>query len=96
MECTEYFFEVCYSWMGGVRPIFTNLITARAGAQFYFIFVYIQFVILTPLLGKVLMSKYRWIGWVVTPLSTIAGVYYYLINGIELNKFFLLYGVYAV
>lgn len=35
-----------------VMILFKNLITAKAAAPLYYIFVYIQFVILTPWLGK--------------------------------------------
>ncbi len=46
-----------------------NLLTANAISPFYYVSVYAQFVILTPLIGIMLKSKYRWIGWFVTPVS---------------------------
>ena len=47
------------------------LLTTKASYQLYFVFVYIQFVLLTPLMGKLLKSPCRWIGWLVAPLSTL-------------------------
>lgn len=65
-------------------PVFTikNLLTANAAAMMYYIFVYIQFVLLTPLLGKLAKSKYRWIGWCVAPISVMLK-YYWVFCGVE-------------
>ena len=40
-----------------------NLFSTKAAPTLYYIFVYIQFVLLTPILGKLAKSKYNWIGW---------------------------------
>ncbi len=72
---------------GDVSCIAKNLLTARAAATMYYIFVYIQFVLLTPLLGKLAKSKYRNLGWFVAPLSTLIFKYYSLLSGIELNPY---------
>lgn len=45
-----------------------NLLTARGAMQLYFIFVYIQLVLLTPFLCKLSKSKYNWICWTVLPI----------------------------
>jgi len=58
-----------------------NLLTAQAAAPLYYILVYIQFVLLTPLLGKLAKSKYQFLGWLVTPLSLLAFKYYFLLTG---------------
>lgn len=48
-----------------------NLVTTQACPTFYYIFVYIQFVILTPVLGKLAKSKYHWFGFVIAPISIV-------------------------
>ena len=72
---------------GNIRAIVVNLITTKSAAQLYFVFVYIQFVILTPVLGKLIKSRYNWIGWLIAPLSTIVFKYYWLLTGNTLNKY---------
>lgn len=62
-----------------------NLLTAKATAHMYYIFVYVQFVLLTPLLGKLATSKYRFLGWFVSPVSLIIFRYYWLLTGHTLN-----------
>ena len=72
----------------GVWILLKNLITARAGAQFYYIFVYIQFVLLTPFLAKLIKSKYHILGWFIAPLSIFIFKYLVLFTGeIDLNKY---------
>ena len=63
-----------------------NLLSARAAATLYYIFVYIQFVILTPLLVKLAKSKYKYIGFIIAPISVIIK-YYWLFSGVEPNKY---------
>ena len=60
----------------GILLLFKNLLTARAAGTLYYIFVYIQFVFLTPFLGLLANSKYRFIGWLVTPISIMIFKYY--------------------
>lgn len=72
---------------GGVIAILSNLVTTKASPQLYYIFVYIQFVLLTPLLGKLVQSRYRWLGWFIAPASTMIFKYYWLLSGNELNKY---------
>lgn len=64
-----------------------NLLIAKAAAPMYYIFVYIQFVLLTPLLGKLATSKYQFIGWIVAPISVLIFKYYWLLTGQELNPY---------
>lgn len=61
-----------------------NLITARTHAHFYFIPVYIQFVLLSPLIEKLTQSKYCWVGWIITPLSLLLFTYIPLLSHQEL------------
>lgn len=63
-----------------------NLISANANSTLYFIFVYIQFVLLTPILARLAKSNYRNLGWLVAPISVIIFKYYVLFENIELNK----------
>lgn len=62
-----------------------NLLTGKACKIMYYIFVYIQFVILTPFLGKLAKSRYQFIGWLVAPISMIIFSYYWLWTGTDLN-----------
>lgn len=64
-----------------------NLLTTKSTQTLYYIFVYIQFVLLTPLLGKLAKSKYRWLGFAVSPVSLVIFKYYWLISGVEINEY---------
>ena len=70
-----------------IGKLLANLLTAKAAAPMYYIFVYIQFVLLTPLLGKLATSKYQFIGWIVAPVSVLVFKYYWLLTGQELNSY---------
>lgn len=70
----------------GIERLFLNLITTKACATLYYIFVYIQFVLLTPLLCKLATSRYRFIGWIIAPISLIFP-YYNLLTETEPNKY---------
>ena len=80
---------VIYSLLfwGGFKKFMVDLLTARAGIQFYYIFVYIQLVLLTPLVIKLLKSKYNWIGWFITPVFIIVASYICYFNGINIRTF---------
>lgn len=56
---------------GNIRSIGTLLVTGRAAAPLYFILVYIQFVFLSPLIGKLLRSRWKWLGYLITPVFLI-------------------------
>ena len=70
-----------------IEKIPMNLLTAKAAAPMYFIFVYIQFVLLTPLLGKLATSKYHFLGWFVAPVSVLIFKYYWLLTGQNMNSY---------
>ena len=72
---------------GNILLIAKNVITAQAAATLYYIFVYIQFVLLTPVLAKLAKSKYRNWGWVIAPLSVLIFKYYGLLTGFEYNGY---------
>lgn len=64
-----------------ILTIVKNLVTAQAAPTLYYIFVYIQFVLLTPLLARLAKSKYRHWGWLITPVSMVIFKYYGLLSG---------------
>ena len=76
---------------GSLLQIAKKLITAQAGGILYYIFVYIQFVLLTPWLGRLAKSKYRNLGWLIAPISTLIFKYYRLFTGFEYNDYISLF-----
>ena len=70
-----------------IGNLLVNLLTAQAAAPIYYVFVYIQFVLLTPLLGKLARSRYQILGWFIAPVSVIIFNYYRLLTGTELNPY---------
>lgn len=60
-----------------------NLIAARGHKILFFIIVYIQFVLLTPFIGKLAKSHYRWAGWCIAPIAVLIFKYYPALSGIE-------------
>ena len=70
----------------GMSALVKNLLCANATTTLYYIFVYIQFVLLTPLLGKLAKSPYRHLGWLIAPLSVILFKYIPVFGGIEQGK----------
>ena len=70
----------------GMSALVKNLLCANATTTLYYIFVYIQFVLLTPLLGKLAKSPYRHLGWLIAPLSVILFKYIPVFGGIEQSK----------
>lgn len=67
-----------------LKKYFINYFTAGGAATMYYIFVYIQFVILTPLLGRLLKKKYWYLGFAVAPISLLFK-YYFVITGTQPN-----------
>ena len=67
---------VVYSLQRGAPDkILFNLLTTKACAAFYYVAVYVQFVLLTPLLCRLADSRFRHAGWVVAPMSVVAFMY---------------------
>lgn len=62
-----------------------RIILANSAAMMYYIFVYIQFVLLTPFLARLAKSRYRHLGWLVAPVSSLFFWYYRQLSGIEFN-----------
>ena len=69
------------------RLLAINFVTTWSCLALYYIFVYIQFVLLTPLIGKLAKSKWQWVGWLIAPLSLIVFKYYWLLTGKTLNHY---------
>ena len=70
----------------GLSALVKNLLCANATTTLYYIFVYIQFVLLAPLLGKLAKSPYRHLGWLIAPLSVILFKYIPVFGDIQLGK----------
>ena len=67
---------VVYSLQRGAPDkILFNLLTTKACAAFYYVAVYVQFVLLTPLLCRLADSRFRHAGWLVAPISVLAFMY---------------------
>ncbi len=58
------------------------MLTTTAYLHLYYIFIYIQFVLLTPLMLRLARSRYRTLGWLITPISVLLLQYYELFTGI--------------
>ena len=69
-----------------LKTYIINLLSTKANSTLYYIFVYIQFVILTPFLCKLVKSKYKWIGWISAPIS-VTIKYYWLVSNTTPNKY---------
>lgn len=63
-----------------------NLVTARAAATLYYIFVYIQFVIITPYLARLAKSKYRNFGWLIAPVAIVIFKYTFWLTDLNSNS----------
>lgn len=74
---------VIYAVPSGFDGFLNNLLTGRSCAAFYYIFVYIQLVLLTPLICRLLKSKYSWGGWVITPVTIVLFRYVCNLMGIS-------------
>ena len=70
----------------GLSVLVKNLLCANATTTLYYIFVYIQFVLLTPLLDKLAKSRFRHLGWIIAPLSVVLFKYIPAFGDIHLGK----------
>lgn len=61
-----------YTYVSGhPSKLLFNLITTKANYVLYYIFVYVQIVLLTPVVIKLAKSRYQWIGWFIQPVALI-------------------------
>jgi peptidoglycan/LPS O-acetylase OafA/YrhL len=80
---------IIYSWavLPDLKILVTNIITSNAAAHLYYLPVYIQFIILTPLIVKLANSRYRHLGWIITPISLLTFYYPQYFAGKTLNGY---------
>lgn len=64
-----------------------NLITARSAAVMYYVFVYCESTLLIPLIDKLARSKYKWVGFLISPIEIIVMRLIPLVSGYEVNKY---------
>ncbi len=64
-----------------------NLITAGSAAVMYYVFVYCELTLLIPLIDKLARSKYRWFGFLISPIEIIIMRLIPLLIGYEMNKY---------
>ncbi len=57
----------------------------------YYVFVYIQFVLLTPILIRLAKSEYRFIGWIIAPVSILIFKYAGLFFDVEYHRYISLF-----
>lgn len=78
-------------WSGFIGETFTddyifNLITAKAAVPMYFIFVYIQFTLLIPLIDVLAKSRLKYLGFLIAPCEIIFLRLMPLIRGTEFSE----------
>ena len=61
----------CYAPASIPRTYVKSLITANAAAMLYYIYVYCEFTVLIPLIDKLARSRFRYLGFLITPLEVI-------------------------
>ena len=71
-----------------------KLLTGKCIVPFYYVFVYVQFVILTPLISKLAKSKLRWVGWLIQPISLLLLGYTDLGKYVDISLFLTWFGPY--
>ena len=86
------FWTIIYSLPPVPSPslLLTNIVTSHAAAHLYYIPVYIQLVLLTPLIVKLARSRYRHLGWLVTPISYLLFNYPQFYPGLHINGYILM------
>lgn len=64
-----------------------NLLIASGAAVMYYIFIYVQFTLLIPVIDSMARSKFKWVGFLITPAEIITMRLIPLIMGIEVNRY---------
>ena len=70
-----------------VRDYLHYLIFGNAAAIMYYVFVYCECTLLIPLIDKLAKSRFKYIGFVISPLEIICMRLIPLVFGIQLNKY---------
>lgn len=64
-----------------------SLVIADSASVMYYVFVYIEFTLLIPIIDKMAKSKYKYIGFIISPLEIIVMRMLPLMAGWEFNKY---------
>ena len=64
-----------------------DLLTGQASPIMYYIFVYIQFTLLIPLIDRIAKSKFKYWGFIISPLEIIIMRLIPLIAGVKMNDY---------
>lgn len=64
-----------------------SLVTANAAAVMYYIFIYSELTLLIPLINKLANSKYKYIGFIISPIEIIMMRLLPLILGYKVNSY---------
>ena len=76
-----------------IKKYIVNLLTANAASTLYYLLVYMQFVLLTPFLSKLIKSKVNWIGWIISPLFLLIKYYWLIFDKVPNKLFSTIYGI---
>lgn len=68
--------------------ILTNLITTNSAPMMYFVFVYCELTVLLPAISKLAFSKYKYLGFIVSPLEIILLRLLPLFFDVHFSKYF--------
>jgi len=71
--------------MGKLKSLPVNLRNGTYAGQMYYIFVYVQLVLLTPVLGKLAKSKFRHMVWLISPIYQACRHYIPLLTGCAIS-----------
>lgn len=63
-----------------------SLVTARAAAVMYYVFIYAELTLLIPVVDHIGRSKYKWLGFVITPAEIVLMRLVPMVMRISLNK----------
>ena len=66
---------------GDLNRLHVNILTSASAGHLYYIFVYVQLVLLTPLFAMLVKSKYRNLLWFITPIFVACYIYIPLFTG---------------
>lgn len=75
--------SIIYSIPKGFGNFWVELLTGKCCGIYYYIFVYFQLVIITPLVLRLIESRFSWVGWIITPIGTIIFRYLFKFMGMS-------------
>lgn len=64
-----------------------HLAFADSAAMMYYVFVYCEFVLLIPLIDKLSKSRFKYLGFIISPLEIICVRLIPIVLGLEVNKY---------